>query len=110
MANSIRNCITLVGNLGRDPEVKTFDSGKQVANFSVATNEQYTNDKGETIKETQWHTCSVWGKGVERARTQLVKGKEVLIKGKLTYNSYEDKNGVKHTISEIMVDEFFLMR
>ncbi|MDB5009688.1 MAG: ssb 3, partial [Mucilaginibacter sp.] len=59
--NSLRNSVRLVGNLGMDPEVKTFDTSKKLARVSIATNESYKNDKGEKITETQWHNLIMWG-------------------------------------------------
>lgn len=107
--STIRNSVTLIGHLGRDPEVRNFESGKTKAGFSVATSEIYRNEKGDSVKTTQWHTCIAWGKTAERVQESLKKGKEVLIKGKLTYNNYEDKNGVKRINPEVVVEEFFVM-
>ncbi|MFN7118599.1 MAG: single-stranded DNA-binding protein [Saprospiraceae bacterium] len=107
--NSIKNSITLIGNLGKDPEIKQLQSGKSVARFSLATNETYRNQKGDKVTSTQWHTIVAWGKTAEMMRNLLKKGKEVVVHGKLTYRTYEDKEGVTRSIPEIVADEFVLL-
>lgn len=106
---TIRNTVTLVGHLGRDPEMRTFDNGRKLVRFSLATNELWRNDKGETMKETQWHNIVGWGKTAELMQERLTKGKEVIVKGKLTYNNYTDKNGVNRVSPEVVVSEFLLV-
>ena len=76
--------IILVGNLGRDPEMRYTPSGQAVTSFSVATNRQYTNNNGETVKETIWFRISAWGKLAETCSQYLKKGSKVLIEGRLT--------------------------
>jgi single-strand DNA-binding protein len=76
--------IILAGNLGRDPEMRYTPSGQAVTSFSVATNRQYTNNNGETIKETMWFRVSVWGKMAEVCNQYLKKGSKVLVEGRLT--------------------------
>ncbi len=76
--------IILAGNLGRDPEMRYTPSGQPVTSFSVATNRQYTNNSGETIKETIWFRVSVWGKMAETCNQYLKKGSKVLVEGRLT--------------------------
>ena len=76
--------VIIVGNLGRDPEMRYTPSGKPVTSFSVATNWQYTNNAGETIKETIWFRVSAWGKQAETCNQYLKKGNKVLIEGRLT--------------------------
>jgi len=104
--NSLRNSVRLVGNLGMDPEVKTFDSSKKVARMAIATNESYKNDKGEKITETQWHNLVIWGPQAQIAGDILKKGDEVAIEGKLANRNYTDKDGIKRYISEVIVHEF----
>lgn len=106
---TIRNTVTLVGHLGRDPEMRTFENGRKLVRFSLATNEMWRNEKGETMKETQWHNIVGWGKTAELMQERLVKGKEVIVKGKLTYNNYTDKNGVNRVNPEVVVSEFLLV-
>jgi len=76
--------IILAGNLGRDPEMRYTPSGQPVTSFSVATNRQYTNNSGETVKETMWFRVSVWGKMAETCNQYLKKGSKVLVEGRLT--------------------------
>ena len=102
---ALKNKVQLIGNLGNAPEVKTFDSGKKMARFSVATSESYRNAKGEKVTETQWHNLVAWGKIADIAEKFLTKGKEVAIEGKLINRSYEDKDGKKRTITEVQVNE-----
>jgi single-strand DNA-binding protein len=104
--NTLRNSVRLVGNLGMDPELKTFDSNKQLARLSLATNESYKNDKGEKVTETQWHTLILWGMQAKLAGDFLKKGDEVAIEGKLANRSYTDKEGIKRYTCEIVVSEF----
>src|SRR5512136_908130 len=76
--------VILVGNLGRDPEMRYTPSGQAVTTFSVATNRQFTNNNGETIKETIWFRVSAWGKTGENCNQYLKKGSKVLVEGRLT--------------------------
>lgn len=106
---SIKNTVMLIGNLGKDPEVKQLESGKNLARFSLATSDTYKKENGEKITDTQWHNCVGWGKTAELMANLLKKGKEVAVRGKLTYRNYEDNNGVKRSIPEIVVSEFALL-
>ena len=107
--NSIKNKVTLIGNLGNAPEVKIFDSNKKVARISIATNETYKNQKGERITETTWHNVVMWGQLAEIAEKFLKKGSEVAIDGKLVNRNYTDKQGVKKYITEIQANELVLL-
>lgn len=102
---NIRNNASIIGNLGQDPEVRTFESGKKLATFTVATNETYTNNKGEKVTDTQWHNISVWGKQAENVEKILKKGSFVSLNGKLVNRSYE-KDGETRYITEIQMNEF----
>ena len=106
---ALKNKVQLIGNLGNAPEVKTLESGKKMARFSVATNEIYRNAKGDKVTETQWHNLVAWGKVAEIVEKFLTKGKEVAIEGKLINRSYNDKEGVKKYITEIQVNEVLLL-
>jgi single-strand DNA-binding protein len=105
----MRNKVQLIGNLGMDPEVKTLDSGKQMVRFSLATNETYKNAKGERVTETQWHNLVAWGKTAGLAGDYLKKGSEVAVEGKLVSRSYNDQEGTKKFITEIVVNEFLML-
>ena len=105
---ALKNKVQLIGNLGNAPEVKTTESGKKLAKFSVATNESYRNASGEKVTETTWHNLVAWGKVADIAEKYLTKGKEVAIEGKLINNSYTDKDGVKRYSTEIQVNEILM--
>ena len=104
--NTLKNSVRLVGNLGMDPEVKSFDNNRMLAKISIATNESYKNDKGEKITDTQWHNLVLWGAQAKLAEDLLKKGDEIAIEGKLASRSYVDKDGNKHYVTEVVVNEF----
>lgn len=106
---ALRNKVQLIGNLGNAPDVRTTESGKKLARFSVATNESYTNAQGQKIKETQWHNLVAWGKLAEIVEKYLGKGSEVVIEGKLVNRNYTDKEGNKKYITEIEVNELLML-
>ncbi len=105
---ALKNKVQLIGNLGNAPEVKTTESGKKLARFSIATNESYRNAKGEKVTETTWHNLVAWGKVADIAEKYLTKGKEIAIEGKLVNNSYTDKDGIKRFSTEIQVNEILM--
>ena len=104
----MKNKVQLIGNVGNDPEIKTFDGGKKVVNFTLATNESYKNDKGEKVEQTEWHRISAWGNTAEIIEKFVTKGKEIAIEGKLTHRSYDDKNGEKRYITEVVASDVLL--
>ena len=106
---ALKNKVQLIGNLGNGPEVKTLESGKKMARFSVATNEVYRNAKGEKVTETQWHRVVAWGKLAEIAEKYLDKGKEIAIEGKLVNRSYTDKDGNKKYVTEVQLSELLML-
>lgn len=106
---SLKNKVQLIGNLGMDPEIKNLDNGKKLAKISLATTESYRNLKGEKVEETQWHNVIAWGKTAEIAEKYLRKGGEVAVEGKIVNRSYEDKQGNKRYITEIVVSELLLL-
>jgi single-strand DNA-binding protein len=107
--NALRNKVQLIGHVGQNPEIKNLDGGKKVANVTIATNDSYTNDKGEKVEQTEWHKVVAWGKTAEIIEKYVTKGKEIALEGKLTYRSYEDKNGEKRFVTEIVVHEILLL-
>lgn len=107
--STLKNKVQLIGHVGQDPEIKTFDGGKKLAKLSIATNESYKNDKGEKVEETQWHNIIAWGKTADIIENYVVKGKEIAIEGKLTHRSYEDKNGEKRYVTEVVIDELLML-
>lgn len=106
---ALKNKVQLIGNLGNAPEVRSTEAGKKLVRFSVATNEQYKNAKGERVTETQWHNLIAWGKVADIAEKFLLKGTEVAIEGKLINRNYMDKEGNKKYITEIQVTEMLLL-
>jgi single-strand DNA-binding protein len=104
--NTLRNSVRLVGNLGMDPEVKSFDNNKKLARLSLATSESYKNDKGEKVTDTQWHNLALWGNLAKFAEDNLKKGDEIAIEGKLTNKNYTDKDGNKRYFCEVVVNDF----
>ena len=107
--NALRNKVQLIGNLGNNPEIITLESGKKLARFTIATNEVYRNAKGDKVQDTQWHTIVAWNKTAEIVEKYLSKGNEVAVEGKLSTRSYEDKDGVKKYITEIIVNELLML-
>ncbi|TCN61317.1 single-stranded DNA-binding protein [Flavobacterium circumlabens] len=108
--NAMKNRVQLIGNVGNDPEIKTLENGKKLAHMSIATNEYYKNEKGEKVEQTEWHRVTAWGKTAEIIEKFVVKGKEVAVEGKLTHRSYDDKNGEKKFITEVVVNEILLLK
>ena len=106
---ALKNKVQLIGNLGNAPEVKTTESGKMLARFSVATNESYRNAQGEKVTETTWHNLVAWDKVAEIAEKYLNKGSEIAIEGKLINRSYTDKDGNKKYITEVQVNELLML-
>lgn len=107
--NTLKNSVQLIGHLGNDPQVKQLESGRTVANLSMATNDSYKNKQGEKVEETQWHDLVAWGKTAEIAEKYLKKGSKVAVEGKLTHRSYEDKEGTKRYVTEIVVNELLML-
>jgi len=107
--NALRNSVRLLGHLGEDPKVRKLDGGKTVANFSIATNEIYRDQNGIKQSETTWHRLVAWGKQAEIAEKYLKKGSEISIEGKLTNRSYEDKDGEKHYITEVVINQMLML-
>jgi single-strand DNA-binding protein len=100
MAN-MKNRVTLIGRVGQQPEIKTFESGKHRCQFSLATNEKRKNAQGEVTEDTQWHAIILWGALAEIADKYVQKGDLCALEGKLVYRTYEDSNGHIVNRSEI---------
>ena len=96
------NKVILVGNLGKDPEVKYLDSGVAVANFSLATSESYKNKEGERVNQTEWHNIVAWGKLADFATEYIQKGQLVYIEGRLQTRNWQDKDGNSRKTTEIV--------
>ena len=95
------NKVILVGRLGADPELKTLSSGQSVANFNIATSENWVDRDGQKQERTEWHRIVVWGKLAEICRQHLAKGRQVFVEGKLQTRSWEDQQGQKRYTTEI---------
>ena len=107
--NAMKNKVQLIGNVGQDPEIKNLEGGKKVAHMTIATNEIYYNDKGDKVEQTEWHRVTAWGKTAEIIEKYVMKGKEIAIEGKLTHRSYDDKDGNKRYVTEIVANEILLL-
>jgi single-strand DNA-binding protein len=108
--SSLANRVTLIGNLGQDPEVKTIESGKKVSHFTLATDESFKNADGQKVKETTWHNIVAWNGLADVAGKFLKKGNEVAVEGRIVYRTYEDKKGVTKNITEIVLNDLVLLR
>jgi single-strand DNA-binding protein len=106
---ALRNKVQLIGHLGNQPDVRTTESGKKWARFSIATNEVYRNAKGEKVTETQWHNLVAWGKVADIAEKYFKKGSELVIEGKLINRNYLDKDGNKKYVTEVQVNEVLMV-
>jgi single-strand DNA-binding protein len=97
------NKVVLIGNLGRDPEMRTFPSGDPIARFSLATTESWKDKSGQKQERTEWHNIEVYGRTAEIVRDYCTKGKQVYLEGSLRYDEYTDKDGIKRKATKIEV-------
>ncbi|MCU0360156.1 MAG: single-stranded DNA-binding protein [Bacteroidia bacterium] len=102
------NRVQLTGNLGNNPEIKTFENGGKLAKFSMATKEEYTTRGGEKTSDTQWHFVTAWGKIADQIEAELKKGSFVSVEGRLVTRNYTDKNGQKKYVTEIIANDVVL--
>jgi len=100
------NRATLLGNIGNDPEIINLESGSKIAKFSLATNKSYKNAQGEKVNETQWHNIVCFGKLSDVVEQHFQKGKKMLVEGEITTRSWDDKEGNKRYITEIVMSNF----
>ncbi len=100
------NKVTLIGNLGGDPEIRHLEGGNTVGRFSLATNENYTDKDGNKQARTEWHNIVVWREDAERAEKWLKKGMTVFVEGKISYRKYTDKDGVERNTTDIVANTF----
>ena len=107
--NALANKVQLIGRLGNDAEVQTFDNNVKRAVLNIATNEYYKNDKGERVESTTWHKVAAWRNLADIAEKFGKKGKEIAIEGKLLNRSYTDKDGNKRYITEVVANEIMLL-
>jgi len=102
---SLKNKVNLIGNLGKDVDLKETKTGKKLARFSIATNDSYTKD-GERQQDTQWHSVIAWGKQAEMMALLLKKGNQVAIEGRLSYGSFQDADGNTKYTTDIIASTF----
>lgn len=103
------NKAILVGNVGKDPEVRHLEGGTPVASFSLATSENYTNRSGERVTQTEWHNIVAWRGLAEVAEKYVKKGSQLYIEGRIRSRSYDDRDGNKRYITEIVADTMQLL-
>lgn len=103
------NKVILVGNLGKDPEVRHLEGGAAVANFPLATSESYKDKSGQRVEQTEWHNIVVWRGLAEVAEKYLKKGMTIYLEGKLRTRSWDDKEGHKRYTTEIVGDTFTIL-
>jgi single-strand DNA-binding protein len=103
------NKAILVGNVGKDPEVRHLEGGTSVARFTLATSDSYKNKAGELVKNTEWHNIVAWRQLADLAEKFIRKGSQIYLEGKITNRQYDDKDGNKRYISEIVVDTIQLL-
>ena len=103
------NKVILVGNVGKDPEVKHLDSNTSVANFTLATSDHYTNKSGEKVTTTEWHNIVCWSGLANLAENYIRKGSQIYVDGKIRTRSYDAQDGSKRYITEILADTIQLL-
>jgi len=103
------NKVILVGNLGRDPEVRGLPNGESVANIAIATSNKYKNRAGEMVDETEWHNAVLFGRLAEIAGKYLKKGSSIYVEGRLKTEKYTDKNGIEKYQTKVIVGELKML-
>lgn len=100
------NKVQIIGNLGKDPDIRSGQNGQLIANFSVATSDSWTDKQGQKQERTEWHSVSLFGKLAEIAQQYLRKGSKVYIEGQLKTDKYTDKQGIERYSTKIVVPPF----
>lgn len=103
------NKVILVGNLGKDPDVRSLEGGAKVASFSLATTESFKNKEGQRVDQTEWHNIVMWRGQAELAEKFLKKGMQIYLEGKIRSRSWDDKEGNKRYTTEIIADSFIML-
>ncbi len=103
------NKVILVGNLGKDPEIRAVGTDRKVASFSLATTESYKNKNGERVDQTEWHNIVFWGPIADVIERYLRKGSQIYVEGKIRTRSYDDKDGIKRYATEIIGDTMTML-
>ena len=107
--NAIRNRVQLIGRLGQEPEILSFEDGNKLAKFSMATDDSYKDKEGNKVERTQWHNVVVRGGLTKIVENYVTKGQEIAVEGKLTNRSYQDNDGIKRFVTEIQCSELLLL-
>lgn len=107
--STLKNKVTLVGNAGQQPEVKTVGDNKKVVRFSMATSESRKTQEGNWVEETQWHNLVAWGSTAEFMERNIQKGQLFMVQGKIVYNNYDAQDGSKRYTTDILVEQFELV-
>ena len=102
------NKLILIGNVGKEPEIKQFDGGK-VARFSLATSEKFKDRQGQQQEKTQWHNCVIWGKLADVCESYVHKGSKLYIEGKVEYRKYTAQDGADKYVTEVIVRNFQML-
>jgi single-strand DNA-binding protein len=103
------NKVTLIGNIGNDPEIKILNDQKKVAHFSLATTEYHKDKLGNQKSETEWHTITAWGAVADVVENLCRKGSYIFVEGKLKTRNYEDAQGNKKYVTEIVINEIIIL-
>lgn len=109
MNTTMKNKVQLIGNLGKDPELKNVGSGQALLRLSLATNERYRTAEGEWKDNTQWHPIVIWGKQAEKLASQVRKGSGLVVEGRLVQRTYESKEGERRYSTEVVVSDYQLL-
>jgi single-strand DNA-binding protein len=107
--NTLRNKVQLIGRLGQDPEIVNFEDGNKMAKFSLATDDSYKDKNGNKVERAYWHNIVVKGGLVKVVENYVTKGQEIALEGKLTNRSWEDKEGNKRYLTEIVCNELLML-
>ena len=107
--NTLKNNVQLIGNIGNAPEIISFENGKKLAKFSLATKEFFINADGEKATETQWHSLVAWGRQAEIIEKYLKRGQKITVEGKLVNRTYETKDGEKRTKTEVHIQKLLML-
>lgn len=107
---TMKNKVQLMGNLGRDPELKDLGNGQFMLKLSIATNERFRSGEGEWKEDTQWHPVVAWGKQAQRLAGQVTKGSALIIEGRLVHRTYEAKSGEKRYSTEVVLSDYHLVQ
>ena len=109
METTITNRVQLMGNLGKDPELREFEGGKKRVRFSLATTEHFSFGNGNGKEDTQWHQITAWGRSADEVMQSLKKGSRIALEGRLVHGSYETKEGQKRYYTEVVLNQFHVM-